>query len=212
MSDTSQGDGWWQASDGKWYGPDERPETNAMPPPPSQASPIEETATPAGPNRPWWKKKRFAIPLGFVIVTVIIAALSPAEDEGGNTTAESPATTTTESQEPADTTTTETPATTTTTVAAPEVCDVSGVTFETAAGVSCEAVYEQTHEVLVESGEDWGGPDSPAVQIQAATVCSVIAGDETKTYEPESAYIPALANSLAGAFCPGDPALLVLNQ
>ena len=115
MSDTSQGEGWGQASDGKWYGPDERPETNAVPPPPSGPSPIEETATPAGPNRPWWKKKRFALPMAFVIVMFIIAALSPAEDEGGDTTAESPATTTTESQEPAEITT----ASTATTTAAP---------------------------------------------------------------------------------------------
>lgn len=34
MSDTSQGEGWWQALDGKWYPPD-RPQ----PPPPSPAQP-----------------------------------------------------------------------------------------------------------------------------------------------------------------------------
>jgi hypothetical protein len=32
MSDTSQGDGWWQASDGKWYPPSQQP--GSTPPPP----------------------------------------------------------------------------------------------------------------------------------------------------------------------------------
>ena len=81
MSDTSQGDGWWQASDGKWYGPDERPETNAMPPPPSQASPIEETATPAV-RIGRGGRRNVPRSAGFRNRAVIIAALSPAEDEG----------------------------------------------------------------------------------------------------------------------------------
>ena len=35
MSDTSGGDGWWLASDGKWYPPEQAP--GAAPPPPPQA-------------------------------------------------------------------------------------------------------------------------------------------------------------------------------
>ena len=35
MSDTSQGPGWWQASDGKWY-------------PPEQAQPAAASPAPAG--------------------------------------------------------------------------------------------------------------------------------------------------------------------
>ena len=35
VSDTSQGDGWWQAADGKWYPPEQHPSAHA-PPPPSQ--------------------------------------------------------------------------------------------------------------------------------------------------------------------------------
>ena len=38
MSDTSQGPGWWQASDGKWYQPEQSP---SLPPPPAAASPAE---------------------------------------------------------------------------------------------------------------------------------------------------------------------------
>src|ERR1017187_5797979 len=36
VSDTSQGPGWWQASDGKWY----PPESAARPPPPAPAPPV----------------------------------------------------------------------------------------------------------------------------------------------------------------------------
>jgi Domain of unknown function (DUF4282) len=36
MSDSSQGPGWWQASDGKWYPPEQQ--SGALPPPPSPGS------------------------------------------------------------------------------------------------------------------------------------------------------------------------------
>ena len=45
MADTSQGPGWWQASDGKWYAPELH--ENAQPPPPTI------TDTPPGPG--YWK-------------------------------------------------------------------------------------------------------------------------------------------------------------
>jgi hypothetical protein len=35
MSDVSQGPGWWQASDGKWYSPEQHPEYRPPPPSPS---------------------------------------------------------------------------------------------------------------------------------------------------------------------------------
>ena len=35
MSDTSQGEGWWQASDGKWYAPQSANSAPASPPPPA---------------------------------------------------------------------------------------------------------------------------------------------------------------------------------
>jgi type II secretory pathway pseudopilin PulG len=38
MSDTSEGPGWWQASDGKWYRPEQHP--NYLPPPPPQVTGI----------------------------------------------------------------------------------------------------------------------------------------------------------------------------
>jgi len=33
MSDTSEGLGWWQASDGKWYRPEQHPSYSPLPPP-----------------------------------------------------------------------------------------------------------------------------------------------------------------------------------
>jgi hypothetical protein len=48
MSDTSQGPGWWQASDGKWYSPDLHPNNQPpAPPPPAGAPP--PIGTPPGP-------------------------------------------------------------------------------------------------------------------------------------------------------------------
>jgi hypothetical protein len=38
MSDSSQGPGWWQASDGRWYPPQSHP-TQATPPPPTYGAP-----------------------------------------------------------------------------------------------------------------------------------------------------------------------------
>lgn len=35
MSDVSQGQGWWQASDGRWYSPEEKPDHRPPPPPPT---------------------------------------------------------------------------------------------------------------------------------------------------------------------------------
>ena len=39
MSDVSNGPGWWQASDGKWYPPEQQPGYQASSPPPAASSP-----------------------------------------------------------------------------------------------------------------------------------------------------------------------------
>jgi hypothetical protein len=61
VSDASQGPGWWQASDGKWYPPESHPSamTNPAPADPwaASASPTDPTTptgptTPAGPTNP----------------------------------------------------------------------------------------------------------------------------------------------------------------
>jgi len=38
MSDTSQGEGWWQASDGKWYAPEQQSSSPASTPSPAGGS------------------------------------------------------------------------------------------------------------------------------------------------------------------------------
>jgi hypothetical protein len=47
MSDQSQGEGWWQASDGKWY-PPPRPDLPAEPAPTMPAAPVTEPFGPPG--------------------------------------------------------------------------------------------------------------------------------------------------------------------
>ncbi len=42
MSDVSQGSGWWQASDGKWYSPEQTPGVASQP----QAPPVSGAAEP----------------------------------------------------------------------------------------------------------------------------------------------------------------------
>jgi hypothetical protein len=52
MTDGPQGHGWWQASDLKWYPPEQRPDVARLPPPPAadaaQQQPADSTlaATP----------------------------------------------------------------------------------------------------------------------------------------------------------------------
>ena len=48
MSDVSQGPGWWMASDGKWYPPEQHPNYVAPPPPPAPP-PAPPAAPPPGP-------------------------------------------------------------------------------------------------------------------------------------------------------------------
>src|SRR4051794_22851231 len=58
MSDSTQGEGWWQASDGKWYPPDQHPEyTGGAPteavdtsqPPPTTSMPPTSALPPVAP-------------------------------------------------------------------------------------------------------------------------------------------------------------------
>jgi hypothetical protein len=63
MSDTAQGPGWWQASDGKWYPPDQTAGAGARPPdPPKPVRPA-----------PDWVRPVYLYFLSFIVV--LIAAL-----------------------------------------------------------------------------------------------------------------------------------------
>jgi hypothetical protein len=67
MSDTSQGPGWWVASDGKWYPPEQRPDDSPS------TDMTETTVAPESPEvgpAPWWKQP---VPLWLVIVIAFLA-------------------------------------------------------------------------------------------------------------------------------------------
>ena len=82
MSDVSQGPGWWQASDGKWYAPQAGAQSSPLPPPPTSPMGAKEakvaakaSKTHAKALRPWYKKKRFIFS-GVIILLIIIIASS----------------------------------------------------------------------------------------------------------------------------------------
>lgn len=60
MSDTSQGPGWWQASDGRWYPPTARPGTPTPP-----VAPPSPTTGPAAYGPPGYGPPAYAPPAGY---------------------------------------------------------------------------------------------------------------------------------------------------
>lgn len=113
MSDQSQGPGWWQASDGKWYAPEQhpdyRPPVPPPVPPPTPQAPASQppSGTPMGQEqrapqsrseakadakaaaarakamRPWFKKKRFWVLGLLAIIIVATVASSSGGDDDG---------------------------------------------------------------------------------------------------------------------------------
>jgi hypothetical protein len=71
MSDESQGPGWWQASDLKWYPPELHSDDEALPPPPPDRPP-PQIGTPSPPT---WDRKPLAIAAGAAIVVVVAATV-----------------------------------------------------------------------------------------------------------------------------------------
>ncbi len=65
MSDTQEGPGWWLASNGKWYRPEQHPDYQASAPIPTNEAPS------ATPGRPVYLRKWFLIAAGVVVVLVI---------------------------------------------------------------------------------------------------------------------------------------------
>ena len=140
MSDTSQGEGWWQASDGKWYRPEQLPAPPVVPSPASDGigtafeseSGTDESggATDGGELKPVKVEPKPTdtkdAVIGFVIIGVVVAGvvlLLVWLFSGGNTSPTSASKTTTQiaTQPPVTsstvvtTTTTAPPASTTTT-------------------------------------------------------------------------------------------------
>jgi hypothetical protein len=108
MSDQSQGPGWWRASNDKWYPPEQHPDYRAPDAParqsaPEQTSPqqAQQSAVPSRAEaradakaaaarakalRPWYRKKRFMIPLVLLVIVVVAMAAGGGgdEDDGGS--------------------------------------------------------------------------------------------------------------------------------
>ena len=86
MSEVSQGPGWWQASDLKWYPPERHPNYEAPPPPPPGQPPVPpprpaerpptETATPP----PWSgypPRREVKVALIAAIVLIVLGLVLP---------------------------------------------------------------------------------------------------------------------------------------
>jgi hypothetical protein len=87
VSDFSQGPGWWQASDGKWYPPQQAP-TAAPPPPPQWGPPPAPQWTPPPARKGGNKGCLIALAvagvvlvLGIVATVVVIAAVGDEVDD-----------------------------------------------------------------------------------------------------------------------------------
>ena len=96
MSDTSQGPGWWQASDGKWYSPEQAPgaqppavQRPAGQPPATQPAYGAPVAATAGPLASWGER---AIALlidlaiifgGWILLVIAVAIVSVISDALG---------------------------------------------------------------------------------------------------------------------------------
>jgi hypothetical protein len=92
MSETQQGPGWWQASDGKWYAPEQHPDpAMSLPPldlrpqptapPPITQAPMTPFGSPGGADnkKPWWRR-------WWAIATAAIVALAAVAGIAGNRT------------------------------------------------------------------------------------------------------------------------------
>ena len=73
MSDTSQGPGWWQASDGKWYPPEQAPGYQA---PAADAAPAASPGATGGVSSQWgtladWPQRAIGIIIDWAFLVVI---------------------------------------------------------------------------------------------------------------------------------------------
>ncbi len=127
MSDTSQGPGWWRASDGKWYPPDTHPQYQPPEPPKAPPGPIAPflPEQPSIFRRAWEGYRRWPrwgqIVSALGVVVVVLFALARLGNDEQPVSSEAPA---------ASSTTTLVPATTTSTVVLPAGTDttVSSIT------------------------------------------------------------------------------------
>lgn len=96
MSDVSQGPGWWQASDGKWYPPESHPQYVAggvgAPAGGANVGGAPAKAVGGRKKKPWWRRTWVLVVAGLVGILVVSAALSGGDDEGDEDRADSTST------------------------------------------------------------------------------------------------------------------------
>lgn len=84
MSDTSQGPGWWLASDGKWY----PPQSASSAPPPPQAMTGTPSGQPAKPNKPVYRRVWFWVLMVIVVLfggcIAVVAGTGKAINDANN--------------------------------------------------------------------------------------------------------------------------------
>jgi hypothetical protein len=92
MSASSQGPGWWEASDGRWYAPGRHPNYRPPPPPdpPAQTQPTTTAPPPVIFQKPAKKKSRVkwgrVIIATAVFVAIVILITSATGSNGANVT------------------------------------------------------------------------------------------------------------------------------
>jgi hypothetical protein len=95
MTDLAQGPGWWQASDGKWYPPEQHPshavQTLTLPPTQSYSDFSQPSTTPGKPKKPFWRRW-WAIAIGaFILLMVAVSLAGSPEETTTETATETPA-------------------------------------------------------------------------------------------------------------------------
>ena len=88
-ADASQGEGWWQASDGKWYPPQTASPSIPPPPPPQTPSspPVEDDGGDGSDKPPFWRRRWVLITGGILIVLIIITGLTDTSGDDESDTA-----------------------------------------------------------------------------------------------------------------------------
>ncbi len=205
MSDVSQGYGWWQASDGKWYAPESHPDYVPSPvaSPPATPEPWS-TAAPSGPTAEPAKNSRKGLIVAGSIAGVIllIIIVSVASGSKKNNTAHV-ATTAPTGGQPAISTTTLPPVTTTTSPADPGINQVAkdGDFAFTITGVQCG---------LTTVGTDGFTKDAPAGSQWCLATMNVLNDKDTSQtfFASNQKAIDASGRQLDA----DDDALIYMNQ
>ena len=109
MSDLPQGEGWWEASDGKWYPPEKHPDYRPPPPPPEDpaippepdpgrprttpteppaGSPIDQTSGDGGGSQS--RRWVWVVGAGLIVLVLVLAGVAIASNDDSSTSTPPP--------------------------------------------------------------------------------------------------------------------------